>query len=91
MRGIVENGGGVRQGDHLCPHNNIKNVSVCGTTPTEYFLNTGRRSQTSKKASQARQNEAEQIVKIKNRDKEFQGGDQCPREEVIKQETFPYT
>ena len=32
------------------PHKYIKNISICGTTPTEHLLNTGRRPQTSQKA-----------------------------------------
>uniref|UniRef100_A0A8C0CHE9 Uncharacterized protein n=1 Tax=Balaenoptera musculus TaxID=9771 RepID=A0A8C0CHE9_BALMU len=39
----LQDGGGVRCGDHLPPHKYIKNTSTCGTTPTEHLLNTGRR------------------------------------------------
>ena len=41
----LQDGGGVRHGDHLPPHKYIKN-----TTPKEHLLNTGRRPQTSQKA-----------------------------------------
>ena len=45
----LQDGGGVRHGDHLPPHKYIRNTSTCGTTPTEHLLNTGRRPQTSPK------------------------------------------
>ena len=48
--GDLQDGGGVRRGDHLPPHKYIRNTSTCGTTPTEHLLNTGRRPQTSQKA-----------------------------------------
>ena len=46
----LQDGGGVRCGDHLPPHKYIKNTSTCGTSPTEHLLNAGRRPQTSQKA-----------------------------------------
>ena len=46
----LQDGGGVRRGDHLPPHKYMKNKSTCGTTPTEQLLNAGRRPQTSQKA-----------------------------------------
>ena len=49
-RGELQDGGGVRHGDHLPPHRYIRNTSTCGTTPTEHLLNAGRRPQTSHKA-----------------------------------------
>ena len=45
----LQDGGGVRRGDHLPPHKHIRNTSTCGTTPTEHLLNTGRRPQTSQR------------------------------------------
>ena len=48
--GDLQDGGGVRHGDHLLPHKYMKNTSTCGTAPTEHLLNAGRRLQTSKKA-----------------------------------------
>ena len=48
--GDLQDGGGIRCGDHLPPHKYIKNTSMYGTTPTEHLLNAGRRSQTSQKA-----------------------------------------
>ena len=48
--GDLQNGGGVRHGDHLPPPKHIKNTSTCGRTPTEHLLNAGRRPQTSQKA-----------------------------------------
>ena len=47
--GDLQDGGGVRRGDHLPPHKYIRNTSTCGTTPTEHLLNAGRRPQTSQK------------------------------------------
>ena len=48
--GDLQDGGGVRCGDHVPPHKYIKNTSTCGTTPTEHLLNPGRRPQISQKA-----------------------------------------
>ena len=50
VAGDLQDGGGVRGGDHLPPHKYIKNTSACGTTPTEHLLNAGRRPQTSQKS-----------------------------------------
>ena len=49
-RGDLQDGGGVRCGDHLPPHKYIRNTSTCGTTPTEHLLNASRRPQTSQMA-----------------------------------------
>ena len=46
----LQDGRGVRRGDHLPPHKFIRNTSTCGTTPTEHLLSAGRRPQTSQKA-----------------------------------------
>ena len=50
MGGDLQDGGGVRCGDHLPPHRYIKNTSTCGTTPTGHLLNASRRPQISQKA-----------------------------------------
>ena len=50
MGGDLQDGGGVRCGDHLPPHKYVRNTSTCGTTPTEHLLNAGKRPQTSQKA-----------------------------------------
>ena len=50
MRGDLQDGRGVKRGDHLPPHKYIKTTSTYGTTPTEHLLNDGRRPQTSQKA-----------------------------------------
>ena len=50
MWGDLQDGRGVRHGDHLPPHKCIKNTSTCGTTPTEHLLNADRRPQTSQKS-----------------------------------------
>ena len=46
----LQEGRGVRRGDHLPPDKYIRNTCTSGTTPTEHLLNAGRRLQTSKKA-----------------------------------------
>ena len=46
----LQDGWGVRRGDHLPPNKYIRNASICGTTPTEHLLNADRRPQTSQKA-----------------------------------------
>ena len=48
--GDLQDGGGVRRGDHLPPHKYIRNTPTCETTPTEYLLNAGRGPQTSETA-----------------------------------------
>ena len=47
--GELQDGRGVRHGDHLAPHKYIKNISTSGTTPTEHLRNAGRKPQTSQK------------------------------------------
>ena len=47
--GDLQDGRGVRCGDHLPLHKYIRNTSTCGTTPTEHLLNAGRRPQTPQK------------------------------------------
>ena len=46
----LQDGRGVRRGDHLPPQKYIRNTSTCGTAPTKHLLNAGRRPQTSQKA-----------------------------------------
>ena len=46
----VQDGRGVRLGDHHALHKYIRNTSRHATTPTEHLQNAGRRSQTSQKA-----------------------------------------
>ena len=41
MKRDIQDGGGVRSGDHLPPHKYIKNTSTYGKTPTEHLLNAG--------------------------------------------------
>ena len=48
--GGLQDGRGVRHGDHLPPYKHIRNTSTHGTAPTEHLLNAGRRRQTSQKA-----------------------------------------
>ena len=46
----LQDGRGVRRGNHLPPHKYVRDTSTCGTTPTEHLLNAGRRLQISQKA-----------------------------------------
>ena len=62
----LEDGRGVRHGDHLPPYKYIRNTSTCGTTPTGHLLNVGRRPQTSQKARNSPRRAKE---KRNNRDK----------------------
>ena len=48
-RGNLQDGRGVRRGNHLPPHRYIRNTSTCGTAPTEHLPNAGRRPQMSQK------------------------------------------
>ena len=50
VRVDLQDGRGVRRGDHLPPNKYIKNTSTSGTAPTEHLPNTGRRPQTFQKA-----------------------------------------
>ena len=86
----LQDGRGVRRGDHLPPHKYIKNTSTCGTTPTEHLLNTGRRPQTSQKASNSPTYLGRAKEKRKNRDKRIGAG---PAEVggAVKEERFPHT
>ena len=52
-------------GEITIPHKYITNASACGTTRSEHLLDTGRRHQTSKKASQSLQNEVGQKIQEK--------------------------
>ena len=60
--------------------------SACGTASAEHHLNTDRRSQTSRKASQTPQNEVRQKINIKEREREkgFRDGDLCLEEGDVK-------
>ena len=71
FRGDLQDGGGVRCGDHLPPHKYIRNTSTCGTTPTEHLLNAGRRPQTSQKAKNSPRT---WVGQKKNRDKRIRKG-----------------
>ena len=71
--GDLQDGGGVRRGNHLPPHKYIKNTSPCGTTPTEHLLNAGRRPQTSQNARNSPCTWVAQKKKEKTETKE-QGG-----------------
>ena len=66
----LQDGGGVRHGDHLPPHKYIRNTSTCGTTPTGHLLNTGRRPETFQKARNSPHTWVEQKKKEKTETKE---------------------
>ena len=71
-----QNDGGIRWADLLPPNKDIKTSSACGTAPTDYLLNAGRRSQIFKKASQSPQSDVGQKIKIKKETKDL-GTETC--------------
>ena len=70
LRGYLQDGGGVRHGDHLPPYKYNKNTSTCEATPTEHLLNAGRRPLTSPKARNSPHNWVGQRKKEKLETKE---------------------
>ena len=70
----LQDGGGVRCGDHLPPHKYITNTSTCGTPPTERLLNTGRRPQDFPKHKKLPTYLGRGKEKRKNRDKRIGTG-----------------
>ena len=70
LGGDLQDGRGVRSGDHLSPHKYIKNTSTCGTTPTEHLVNADRRPQTSQKARKSAHTWVGQKQKEKTETKE---------------------
>ena len=72
--GDLQDGGRIRLGDHLPPYRKIRNTSICGTTPTEHLLNTGRRPQISQKARNSPTYLGRAKEKRKNRDKRIGTG-----------------
>ena len=76
MRGMrdLQDGRGVRSGDHFPPHKYIRNTSTCGTTPTEHLLKACRRSQTSQKSRNSPMYLDRAKEKRKNRDKRIGTG-----------------
>ena len=69
LRRDLQDGGGVRRGDHLPPDKYIKNTSTCGTTPT-HILNAGKRPQPSQKARKSPRTWVGQKKKEKTETKE---------------------
>ena len=70
IRRDLQDGRGVRHGDHLPPHKYIRNISTCGTAPTEHLLNAGRRPQTSQNAGNSPRTWVGQKKKEKTETKE---------------------
>ena len=66
----LQDGRGVRRGDHLPPHKYIRNTYTCGTTPTEHLLNSGKTPQTSQKARNSPRTRVGQKKKEKTETKE---------------------
>ena len=96
MGGILQDGGGVRRGDHLPPHKYIKNTSTCGTTPTEHLLNTGRRPQTSQKARKSPhtwvgQKKKKKKQRQRNRDRTCASGRELWRRKIFHALGSPFT
>ena len=88
--GDLQDGGGVRRGDHLPPRRYIRNTSACGTTPTEHLLNAGRRSQTSQKERNSPSTWVGHKKKEKAQTKEL-GQDLHLRKGAVKEEKLPHT
>ena len=86
--GDLQDGRGIRRGDHLPPHKYNKNTSTCGTTPTEHLLNAGRRPQTSQKA---RNSPCTCVGQKKKTDTKEKGQDLHLWEGAMKEEKFPHT
>ena len=84
--GDLQDGRGVRCGDHFPPHKYIKNTSTCRTTPTEHLLNPGRRPQTSPKARNSPctwvGQKKKEKKRTKNRDRPAPLGGSCEGGEV---------
>ena len=94
--GGLQDGGGVRRGDHLPPDKYIKNTSTCGTTPTERLLNPGRRPQTSQKARNSPctwvgQKKKKQNQRQKNRDRTCNFGRELWRRKSFHTLGSPFT
>ena len=89
MRSDLQEGGGLRHGDHLPPHKYIKNTSPCGTTPTEHLLNAGRRPQTSQNVRKSPHTWVGKKKKRKNRDKRI-GSGPPPLGRSCEEEKFPH-
>ena len=86
----LQDGGGVRCGDHHPPHKYIKNTSTRGTALTEHMLNTGRRPQTPPKARNSPRTWVGQKKKEKTETKEW-GQDLHLWEGAVKEEKIPHT
>ena len=93
LSGDLQDGRGVRLGDHLPPHKYIKNTSTCGTTPTEHLLNAGRRLQTSQKARNSPRTWVGQkkIQRQKNRDRTCTSGRELWRRKSFHTLGSPFT
>ena len=89
LGGHLQDGGGVRRGDHLPPHKYIRNTSTRGTTPTGHLLNAGRRPQTSQMARNYPRTWVGQKKKEKTETKEKRWHLHL-WEGAIKEEKFPH-
>ena len=95
MVGDLQDGEGVRRGDHLPPHKYIRNTSTCGTTPTEHILNAGRRPQTSQKARNSPRTwvvqKKKEKTETKNRDRTCTSGRELWRKKSFHTLGSPFT
>ena len=91
--GVLQDGKGVRHGDHLHPHKYIRNTSTRGTTPTEHLLNSGRRSQTCQKSRNYPHTWVGQKKKQrqKNRDRTWTSGRELRRRKCVHTLGSPFT
>ena len=89
----LQDGGGVRRGDHLPPQKCIRNTSTCGTTLTEHLLNAGRRPQTSQNARNSPRTWVGQMKKHrqKNRDRTCTSGRELWRRKSFHKLGSPFT
>ena len=76
IEGRSQNSGGVGWGDYFLPHKFIKRSFECWEASTKQLLNSGGGHQGPRKAARSLQNEVEQNIKDKKRDKRIRNGDQ---------------
>ena len=89
--GNLQDGGGVRCGDHLPPHKYIRNTSACGTILTEHLLNTGGRPQTSLKARNSPCTKEKRKNRQRNRDRTCTSGRELWRRKSFHTLGSPFT
>ena len=79
---IIEDGGGIRWGDHFLPHKFIKRTFRHWVNSTKQLLNAGRGHQAPRKADHCLQKQVGKIWKMKKETKEV-GRELCPGKGVL--------